>query len=50
VVDKSSEDKIRDFNVEIIDYVDFLGIDKILFNFRNNDGFGAVGNNYMFKR
>jgi hypothetical protein len=50
VVDKSSEDKIRDFNVEIIDYVDFLGIDKILFNFHNNDGFSAVGNNYMFKR
>jgi hypothetical protein len=50
VVDKSFEDKICDFNVEIIDYVDFLGIDNILFNFHNNDGFGAVGNNYMFKR
>jgi hypothetical protein len=50
VVDKSSEDKIRDFNVEIIDCADFLGIDNILFNFHNNDGFGAVGNNYMFKR
>jgi hypothetical protein len=50
VVDKSSEDKIHNFNFEIIDYVDFLGIDNILFNFHNNDGFGVVGNNYMFKR
>jgi hypothetical protein len=50
VIDKSFEDKICDFNVKIIDYVDFLGIDNILFNFYNNDGFCAVGKNYMFTR
>jgi hypothetical protein len=50
MVDKGSKDKYSDFNVEIIDYIDFLGIDNILFNFHNNDGFGVVGNNYMFKR
>ena len=50
VVDKSSEDKISDFNVKITDYVDFLGIYNILFNFHNYDGFSAVGKNYMFTR
>jgi hypothetical protein len=50
MVDKGFKDKYSDFNVEIIDYIDFLGIDNILFNFHNNDGFGVVGNNYMFKR
>ena len=50
MVDKSFEDKIRDSNFEIIDYVGFLGIDNILLNFHNYDGFCAVGKNYMFKR
>jgi hypothetical protein len=46
VVDKSFEDKIHDFNVEIIDYVDFLGIDNILLNV----GFCAVGKIFVFMR
>jgi hypothetical protein len=46
VIDKTSEDKIHDFKVEIINYVDFLGIDNILLNV----GFCAVGKIFVFTR
>jgi hypothetical protein len=46
MIDKTSEDKIHDFKVEIINYVDFLGIDNILLNV----GFCAVGKIFVFTR
>jgi hypothetical protein len=46
VIDKTSEDKIHDFKVEMINYVDFLGIDNILLNV----GFCAVGKIFVFTR
>jgi hypothetical protein len=46
VIDKTSKDKIHDFKVEMINYVDFLGIDNILLNV----GFCAVGKIFVFTR
>jgi hypothetical protein len=37
VLDKSSEDKIFNFSVEPIDYVDFIGIDVILSNYSSQN-------------
>jgi hypothetical protein len=37
VPDKSLEDKVFDFSVEPIDYVDFIGIDAILSNYSNQN-------------
>ena len=37
VPDKSPEDKVFDFSVEPIDYVDFIGIDAILSNYFNQN-------------
>jgi hypothetical protein len=37
VPNKSHEDKVFDFSVELIDYVDFIGIDAILSNYSNQN-------------
>jgi hypothetical protein len=37
VPDKSLEDKVFNFSVEPIDYVDFIGIDAILSNYSNQN-------------
>jgi hypothetical protein len=47
VIDKTPEDKVHDFSVEPIDYVDFIGIDAILSNSSNqvcDEIFMAEGN------